>query len=57
MNASGTLLNWTKSIVIPMGSWKQDPHTFQCPILEADNQVRYLGIYLGQTRHENPWKD
>ena len=57
MNASGALLNWTKSIVIPMGSWKQDPHTFQYPILEADNRVRYLDIYLGQTRPENPWKD
>ena len=56
MNASGALLNWNKSIAIPMGSWRNNPRNFQCPTLEADNHVRYLGIYLGQTRPENPWK-
>ncbi len=55
MNASGTLLNWNKSIAIPMGSWKQNPRRFRCPTLEADKRVRYLGIYLGQTRPDNPW--
>ena len=56
MNASGALLNWNKSIAIPMGRWKYDPHIFRCPTLEADKRVRYLGIYLGQTRPENPWE-
>ena len=55
MDASGALLNWNKSIAIPMGSWKEDPHNFRCPTLEADKRVRYLGIYLGQTRPNNPW--
>ena len=55
MNASGALLNWNKSIAIPMGSWKEDPHNFRCTTLEADKRVRYLGIYLGQTRPNNPW--
>ena len=56
MNASGASLNWNESIAIPMGSWKDKPHRFRCPTLEADKRVHYLGIYLGQTRLDNPWQ-
>ncbi len=56
IDASGAQLNWNKSIAIPMGSWRKQQMQFRCPSLEENSHIRYLGIYLGQTRPENPWK-
>ena len=57
MAASGASLNWDKSKAIMLGSWKNIPSPFPCPVLSQDEQLRYLGIFLsGAERPPNPWQ-
>ena len=57
MAASGASLNWDKFKAIMLGSWKNIPSPFPCPVLSQVEQLRCLGIFLsGAKRPPNPWQ-